>query len=500
MFKKWIPRPLSLVISALVLVAVLSNSLTGCTAGTGTPLARVFGNLSEIAARDAAMRSPDFQRFQQVYDKYATESQDRDRQLRHFTDAYTRVRDEFVQSLTDQQLIDSAISGIEDLKKAPASVPPADLTESALDRMLVSLDPHSSYLNPEEFREMQVSTRGEFGGLGIEISLHESGSLRVIAPIEDTPAFRAGLKSGDLITHVENDPIKGMSLMEAVRRLRGKPRTDVRLTVSRTGVTPFRVTITRDVIRVVPVKWRVEGDVGVLRITHFIQSSNDALEQAIRQIRAQAGPSLKGLVLDLRNNPGGLLLQSVAVTDTFLRKSRQVVSVRDREGEVRGYESRTPDFTRNLPLVVLINGGSASASEIVAGALQDHRRATVIGTRSFGKGSVQTIIPLEVAGALRLTTQLYYLPSGRSIQGGGVDPDIVISTEGSADDRHEGDNPKALKTPQPPRNQAQVQLQDETCPTAGTENKDRLLGCALMFVRAGSQARFMALINSRKAL
>jgi carboxyl-terminal processing protease len=480
----------------VALFAGLSNTLTGCSGGT--PMARVFGGFSSPFAPNQE-NTPDFQRFKNIYGKIAANDGFRVTQLRHFSDAYHRVRAEYVHQIDDTTLINAAIEGVEKVEGTPGAIPSAKVIEAALDSMITSLDPHSSYMNPQEYRDSQVTTSGEFGGLGIEIKMTD-GLIEIISPMVDTPAYRAGLKPGDLITHVERDSIKLMSLGDAVHRLRGKPGSDVKITILREGVGSFPVTVTRAIIRVKPVKWRVEGNIGVVQVTHFNLRSTGALEDAVDNIRAQLGSNLKGLVLDLRNNPGGLLNQSVAIADAFLNHGK-IVSVRDRAGEVRGFDAHLGDITGGLPIVVLINRGSASASEIVAGALQDHRRATVMGVRSFGKGSVQTIAPLDWDGALRLTTALYYLPSGRTIQGSGVDPDMTVIGNKGSEGKREADLPNALKTSgQAGEVIAHRQLQVDRCPVAGAEKKDKLLGCAVMFLKSGSQENFIALINARKNL
>ncbi len=324
------------------------------------------------------------------------------RQLKLFGDVFERVRADYVEEATDQELIESAIQG-----------------------MLSSLDPHSSYLNADSFRDMRVQTKGEFGGLGIEVTM-ENGLVKVVSPIDDTPAFRAGIEAGDLISHLDSEPIMGLTLNDAVEKMRGLVNTDIRLTIRRKGREPFDVTITRDVIKVTSVRSRDEGKVAYLRITSFNEQTSPGLKAAIEKKQEEIGDGLIGYVLDLRNNPGGLLDQAIAVSDAFLNQG-EIVSTRSRNLEdAQRYNARAGDLTNGLPLVVLINGGSASASEIVAGALQDHRRAVIMGTTSFGKGSVQTIIPLSGSGAMRLTTARYYTPSGRSIQGTGIDPDIVV--------------------------------------------------------------------------
>jgi carboxyl-terminal processing protease len=325
------------------------------------------------------------------------------RLLNLFGDVFERVRAEYVEPVNDRDLIEAAING-----------------------MLTSLDPHSGYMNQRTFRDMQVQTRGEFGGLGIEVTA-EGGYIRVISPIDETPAARAGVKPGDLITHIDGTSTQGLTLNEAVEKMRGPPRTDIKLTIRRQDVTaPIELTLTRDVIRIQSVRYRAEGDVGYIRITSFSEQTDRGLRNAVEQLRKQIGNRLQGFVIDLRNNPGGLLDQAVAVSDDFLEQG-EIVSTRARRTEdAQRFNARGGDITSGLPLVILINGGSASASEIVAGALQDHRRAVILGTKSFGKGSVQTVMPLQGNGAIRLTTARYYTPSGRSIQATGIEPDIIV--------------------------------------------------------------------------
>ena len=317
-------------------------------------------------------------------------------------DVFERVRADYVEEPTDQKLIESAITG-----------------------MLVSLDPHSSYLNAKNFREMQVETRGEFGGLGIEVTM-ENGLVKVISPIDDTPAFRAGVESGDLITHLNGDPVLGLALSEAVEKMRGPVGSNLKVTIRRAGRDPFDVTITRAVIKIKSVRSHIEGEIGYLRITSFSERTDMGVGKAMEAFHKELGDKLRGVVIDLRNNPGGLLDQAISVSDAFLDKG-EIVSTRSRRNEdTQRYNSHPGDLAKGLPIVVLTNGGSASASEIVAGALQDHRRAIILGTKSFGKGSVQTIIPLPGHGAMRLTTARYYTPSGRSIQAVGIEPDIKV--------------------------------------------------------------------------
>jgi len=325
------------------------------------------------------------------------------RALNLFGDVFERVRAEYVERVSDEDLVEAAING-----------------------MLTSLDPHSSYLNRRTFQDMQVQTRGEFGGLGIEVTM-ENGLVKVVSPIDETPAFRAGIQPGDFITHLDGEPISGLTLNEAVERMRGPVGSDIRITLRR-GLTaePQEITLTRAVIRIQSVRYRPEGDVGYIRITTFNEQTTSGLERAVDRLREQIGEDLEGFVVDLRNNPGGLLDQAVSVSDAFLGQG-EIVSTRGRNAEDgQRFNAREGDLVEGLPVVVLINGGSASASEIVAGALQDHRRAIVLGTQSFGKGSVQTIIPVPGHGAIRLTTARYYTPSGRSIQQLGITPDIVV--------------------------------------------------------------------------
>jgi carboxyl-terminal processing protease len=330
-------------------------------------------------------------------------------------------------------------------KKASSDTVRAKLTLAALDGVLSSLDPHSSYMDGKTFRDMQVQTRGEFSGLGIEVRM-DDGILKVVTPIDETPAARAGVLAEDIITHLDGNPVKGLTLQQAVERMRGPRESKITLRIDRRGQEkPVEITITRDVIKVRSVRSRVEGeDIGYIRIATFNEQTTDGLRKAIADLQTQLGDKLKGYVLDLRNNPGGLLNESITVSDAFLEKGG-IVSTRSRESrQPQSVQARNDDWTRGLPIIVLVNGGSASASEIVAGALQDNKRATVIGSRSFGKGSVQTIIPLGPnQGALRLTTARYYTPSGRSIQAKGIVPDIEVLQDvpedfkGRADSRGE---------------------------------------------------------------
>jgi carboxyl-terminal processing protease len=328
------------------------------------------------------------------------------RQLSLFGDVFEQMRSDYVEKPDDSKLIESAING-----------------------MLAGLDPHSSYMDAKSFRDMQVETRGEFGGLGIEVTM-EDGLIKVVSPIDETPAAKAGIMANDIITYIDDEPVQGLTLNQAVDKMRGPVNTKIKLKIMRKGEDkPIEVSITRDVVRVLSVRSHSEGDdVGYIRITQFNEQTTLGLKKAISELTGQKGDKLKGFIVDLRNNPGGLLDQAVSVSNAFLKRG-EIVSTRSRNAdETQRFNARAGgDLAKGKPVIVLINGGSASASEIVAGALQDHKRATILGTRSFGKGSVQTIIPLDSgSGALRLTTARYFTPSGRSIQAKGISPDIVV--------------------------------------------------------------------------
>jgi carboxyl-terminal processing protease len=320
-----------------------------------------------------------------------------------FGTVFEEVKGEYVEEVTDKKLIEAALNG-----------------------MLTELDPHSSYLTADAFEEMRVQTKGEFGGLGIEVTM-ENGLVRVVSPIDDTPAYNAGVQAGDYISHIDDEPVMGLNLSDAVEKMRGKPGSTIKVTILREGASePIDISMQRAVITIKSIRSRTEGDVGYVRITSFSEQTYDGMKKAIEDVRKEIGPDMKGIVLDLRNNPGGLLDQAIAVSDAFLERG-EVVSTRGRSPEsIRRYNAKPGDLINGLPVVVLVNGGSASASEIVAGALQDHHRAIVLGSKSFGKGSVQTVIPLGEYGAMRLTTARYYTPSGRSIQAEGIVPDIDV--------------------------------------------------------------------------
>ena len=333
-----------------------------------------------------------------------TDSKSTYESLTLFGDVFERIRSDYVEKVDDEKLIEAAING-----------------------MLNSLDPHSSYMNGDSYRNMQVQTRGQYGGLGMEVTL-ENGLVRVIAPIDDTPAERAGIKAGDYITGLDDEDVRGLTLNEAINRMRGTAGTDIKLTIARPGEDkPLEFRLTRAIIKVSPVRARAEDNVAYIRITSFSEQADKNLRQTMTRLRKKIGPDFAGVILDLRNNPGGLLDQAVAVSDSFLNHG-EIVSTRGRHPrDIKRFNAHAGDIADGKPIIVLINGGSASASEIVAGALQDHRRALILGTRSFGKGSVQTVIPLGARGALRLTSARYYTPSGRSIQAKGIEPDIEVA-------------------------------------------------------------------------
>jgi len=400
----------------------------------------------------------------------ASNTSDSYKQLDLFGDVFELVRANYVDEVTDETLVEGAING-----------------------MLTSLDPHSNYLNAKNFNDMKVQTRGEFGGLGIEVSM-ENGLVKVVSPIDDTPAAHAGLKPGDLITHLDGTPVQGLTLPEAVDRMRGPVNSDINLTIRREGKEPFDVKLTRAIIKIQSVRSHIEGkNIGYVRITSFNEQTDVGLANAMKSLKQQADNKLIGVILDLRNNPGGLLDQAVAVSDAFLDKG-EIVSTRGRRADDAQRYNTRPGVkpASGLPVAVLINGGSASASEIVAGALQDHHRAILIGTRSFGKGSVQTIIPLAGHGAMRLTTARYYTPSGRSIQAKGIDPDIVV---------------EAAKIEHPPakddKSAAAADKKDDKSETAAESTVDpTIMGTAddYQLARAVDMLRGIALFNNGRVV
>ncbi len=381
--------------------------LVGTAFIAGVSAGPVLGNLGNALAQDSSHT-----------DMYQL--------LKVFGDVMQRVRAEYVDPVDDKDMVENAING-----------------------MLTGLDPHSSYMNAKAFKDMQIQTKGEFGGLGIEVS-EDKGVIKVVSPIDDTPAARAGIKPGDIITALDGKTVIGLSLNDAVDRMRGPPNSKIVLTIKRQNVDkPIEVPLIRETIHIQVVKSRMEpNDIGYVRLSQFTEQADAGIKQAVKNLRAQNGGKLRGLILDLRNNPGGLLDQAVAVSSDFVEQG-EIVSTRARHPEdSQRWDAKGEDIMHGAPVVVLINGGSASASEIVSGALQDHHRAVLVGTRSFGKGSVQTVIPLPGNGAMRLTTARYYTPSGRSIQALGIAPDVVVDEtredRGSFGGEHEADYNKVL--------------------------------------------------------
>ena len=394
------------------------------------------------------------------------------RQLELFADVLARVEQDYVTEIDDEEAIEAAIQG-----------------------MLSSLDPHSSYMDATEYREMQTQTRGEYGGLGIEVT-SEDGVVRVVSPIDGTPAARAGIQAGDYLTAINGESIVGLTLNEAVRRMRGNAGTDITVTVAREGTDPFEVTLTREIINVRAVTARIEGgDVGIIRISTFNERTGDMLQDAIRTVKRDTGGRLRGVIVDLRNNPGGLLDQAIEVSDAFL-DGGEVVSTRGRQPEdVQRYNARRGEDLAGVPVVVLINEASASAAEIVAGALQDRNRALVVGMDSFGKGSVQTVIPLQGGrdGALRLTTARYYTPAGRSIQGAGITPDIEVAARRVDPERltrlrlSEADLPNALDNESGAQRRG-LHVPDDQPPENWDAEEDYQMKRAMDFLRQGTVA------------
>ena len=326
-------------------------------------------------------------------------------QLQAFSEVYLKIKQHYVQDISDKEIFDNAIKG-----------------------MLEGLDPHSTFLNEKDFKDLQIGTKGEFGGLGIEITM-EGGYVKVITPIDDTPAFKAGIEAGDLIIEIDNKSVQGMSLGEAVDLMRGKIGTSILLTIAREGEnSPIEVKITRDKIKVKSVKYEIiDNNYGYIRISSFQTKTGNNLKKAIKELKANSKNNIKGYVIDMRNNPGGVLGAAVDVSDAFIKGKKKIVFTKGRtEDAMYEFVSNNTDLADGKPIVVLINGGSASASEIVAGALQDHKRAIIMGTQSFGKGSVQTILPITSKTAVKITTARYYTPKGRSIQAKGITPDIIV--------------------------------------------------------------------------
>ncbi|MCW8916919.1 MAG: S41 family peptidase [Magnetovibrio sp.] len=483
----------------------LLQTLSACSEGRVAidQVVRVFGSMSSL---DPASEKQ-LERVYVAFDTY-TNNPNNLRQRNHFRDAFSHVRANYVVETDGAALIDAALKGIEEQNYRPGSVEPREFVETGLDAMMASLDPHSSYLNPEELRESRVMTSGEFGGLGIEVTM-EKGAIKIVSPIEGTPAYRAGLQAGDRIVKLDGDPVGDMTLSDAVKLMRGRPGDPIVLTIERKRVADFDVRVVRAIIEIRSVRWHMEGNIAYVRVASFTEKVFSKLENAFDEIEAKGGSQLQGVVLDLRNNPGGLLDQSLYVSDSFLDKG-VIVSVRERNSEDnRTFKAHQGDLADGVPIVVLINEGSASASEIVASALKDHRRAVVMGRRSFGKGSVQTIQPLPLEGALKLTTARYYAPAGYTIQAQGVSPDIVLNRpvemeeqhdkddEGAPIVRRESDLPGALNADSKEERPALASIDREECPKAGKEGKDFELGCALAYLQAGSVGAFLSSIGTK---
>jgi carboxyl-terminal processing protease len=492
---RWRSPPAFKVLGAAAVL--LAGAIAACApdnGGIGSVVRAISGDRYALDADAEA----GVERFETVFLELS--SDDSEAAAEHFVDAFKRVRAQYVTAVDDTALIDSAVAGMTEAATEPDSVASDLLVEAALDRMLEDLDPHSVYLTPQEYRESTIATRGEFGGLGIEITADPKG-VKVVSPIEDTPAQRAGMQPEDIIVAVDGVSIEGASLLDAVRRMRGKPGTEVVLSVIRGGRAPMDVAMVRDIIVVRAVRWRSEGTVGYVRVTRFTEQVEAGISKAVTALHAEIGPAMSGLVLDLRSNPGGLLDQSALLADAFL-ESGDIVSVRGRDSRRdRLYRASRGDLAGGLPMVVLINGGSASASEIVAGALQDNGRAVVMGRRSFGKGSVQTIMPLPAEGAVKLTTQLYYVPSGRAIQAYGIEPDIILDAEEDPEAQprtREADLPGAIAGDDAGDGRIHRRMAEAACPAVG-DPEDRMLGCALDLLSLGTVEKFIARYATQEA-
>lgn len=398
------------------------------------------------------------------------------KQLELFADVLARVRSEYVVDVEDSELIEGAMNG-----------------------MLQSLDPHSSYINAEQFKRMQTSTSGEYGGLGMEVTA-ESGVVKVVAPIDDSPAKEAGIKAGDYITEIDGESILGISLNEAVDKMRGKPGEPITITVIRGEEDPMEFELVRAVIKSRATKWEIKDGIGYLRIPQFNEKSMETLEIAVKEMRKDFNGKIPGIVLDLRGNPGGLLDQSVKVSSAFL-DGGEVVSTRGRKADdISSLSAKKGELVKGVPLVVLIDGASASASEIVAGAVQDRNRGLVVGMTSFGKGSVQAVIPLKGGrdGALRLTTQKYYTPAGRSIQGTGITPDIAIAAspeDGKRDRISESDLPNSIQNELASETEEETEAKIEYPPADFSEDGDYQLERAIQILKDGSYSTKLAALE-----
>lgn len=484
-------RRLSRFAIAGVAGVLLATLITACVTNQSA-IGRVVMAMNQETANLPAKTRTELERFARVYDTYVDDASDRER-LDYFNFAYQRVRANYVHEIDDREMINAAISGVKTKEAVPGSMPSGKLVEDALHKMLKHLDPHSSYLNAVEFRDSFANTKGEFGGLGIQITM-EKDYVKVISPIEDTPAERAGMLPGDLITHVGGVDLKDLNLREAVNLMRGKPGEPVDIIVRREGVEDFPLNIVRAIIEVKSVRHRIEGDIGYIRITRFNEKTKKGINDAIADIRNQIGKSIRGVVVDLRNNPGGLLNQSVIVADAFLERGK-IVSIKGRNGRnERAYHADPGDALRGVPVIVLVNRGSASASEIVASALQYHHRAIIMGRQTFGKGSVQTIMPMPLDGALRLTTALYYSPANQTLQALGVSPDINIiadiDPEAQPKATREADLPGSIPAQGKNIARERPRISENACPAIG-ETKDRMLGCAIEYLRTNNEEAFL---------
>lgn len=506
---KWRRSPQNLLfVIGLLMVLALLPTMSGCVRGPMSSINRVIQAVGDLQPFPDATQK-EYERFTDIYRQYAEPGTQAEDQIKYFRFAFKRVRASYVNAIDDAKLIDAAIKGIKEKAVRDNLRKPAMLIEAALDSLTASLDPHSGFMNAREYGESFIQTKGEFGGLGIEVTMQD-GLVKVVAPIEGTPASRAGMQSGDLIVAVDGEKIKGMTLAQAVRRMRGRPNEPIELLVRREGMEDFKIEIVRAIIKVRAVRWRSLNRVAYIRVSRFSERVETGIIKAFAAIRSELESNPDGVILDLRNNPGGLLDQSVILADAFLN-SGEIVSVRGRTARNRrAFEAAEGDLAAGIPMIVLVNGGSASASEIVASALKNHRRATVMGEPTFGKGSVQTIIPMPVEGALRLTTALYYGADGHTIQARGVVPDIIVSPrkKPEAKGRREADLPGAIPAEtDTAQRQATPRIFLEDCPAsdaprrAGREkSEDRLLGCALAFLKTGSQKKFLAAYGAQGAM
>ncbi len=473
----------------LAAVLVLSMQFAGCATGQ---LPSGVLSLRSHSYERSAERYPEMSRIASAFDSVAVpvpDQHERTRQLNLFAEVFELTRSDYVDQVPTTQLIDAAVNSMEGQREADpesGTRAPHKLMTLAMSDMLHALDPHSDYLSADDYQEMQVRTRGEFGGLGIEVTMEE-GLIKVVAPIDDTPAAAAGVLAGDLITHVDNNPILGKTLAEAVDLMRGPIGSEVIISVLRgEEEQTLEIGIVRDMIRIQPVRAHLEDEIGYVRITTFNERTISGLRKALRRLESDHDGALSGIVLDLRNNPGGLLDQALDVSDAFLTEGEIVSTIGRGNKHVRRFTADSDDLSDGVPMMVLINSGSASASEIVSGALQDHGRATVIGTRSFGKGSVQTIIPVRSGGAVRLTTARYYTPSGNSIQLTGIRPDVTIASDDETEREREADLENALPAEENPLAIDAKTEATSLCPGA-QQKEDPPLACALDMLRGASE-------------